>query len=298
MAHFSIDLRAEFRAGVVDGWLERSSRRADPEPLHPLQRQRAARRDARPRASASARATLATGHYARVERSGAEPLLMTATDAGQGPELCAVGPGAGIACAAALPARRAAQAGGPRARPRRPACRSPPSATRRTSASSPAPAARRSSSATAACAAVPGRCARAAASCSASTTARTSTRSASAAASASRPRAPCTCSATDAQTNTVTVGPRSGAAGRPRSRCGRSSCTVPPRRSTACACAPTAAAWTAPARPPRRGPPPAGGDRAARAGRAHRARPARLPVRRRSRRRPRHDRLAATGGGA
>ncbi len=49
MPHLSIDLRAEFRAGVVDGWLAGPGRRADSEPVRPLQRQRAPRRDARAR---------------------------------------------------------------------------------------------------------------------------------------------------------------------------------------------------------------------------------------------------------
>ncbi len=57
LAHLTLDLRDEFRAGVVEPWLADHARRADPEPVRALQRPRAPRRDARrsPTASAPAR---------------------------------------------------------------------------------------------------------------------------------------------------------------------------------------------------------------------------------------------------
>jgi tRNA-uridine 2-sulfurtransferase len=80
MAHLSIDLRAEFRAGVVDGWLEEHRAGLTPNPC--IRCNGSVRLDAMLELAARlGAATLATGHYARVERSGAEPLLMTAADA-------------------------------------------------------------------------------------------------------------------------------------------------------------------------------------------------------------------------
>ena len=82
MPHFSIDLRAEFRAGVVDGWL--SDHRAGLTPNPCIRCNGNLRLDAMlDLADCLGAHALATGHYARVERSGAEPLLMTATDPGK-----------------------------------------------------------------------------------------------------------------------------------------------------------------------------------------------------------------------
>ena len=66
MPHFTLDLRAEFRAGVVEPFLAGHAAGETPNPCVRLQRPRAARRDARVRRPRSARAALATGHYARV----------------------------------------------------------------------------------------------------------------------------------------------------------------------------------------------------------------------------------------
>ena len=68
--HLTLDLREAFRAGVVRPVPRRPRRGADAEPVRALQRQRAARRDARPRRARSAPRALATGHYARVSDDG------------------------------------------------------------------------------------------------------------------------------------------------------------------------------------------------------------------------------------
>jgi tRNA-specific 2-thiouridylase len=79
MAHLSIDLRAEFRAGVIDGWLEDHRAGLTPNPC--VRCNGNVRLDAMLElADRLGAGTLATGHYARVERSGPEPLLMTARD--------------------------------------------------------------------------------------------------------------------------------------------------------------------------------------------------------------------------
>ena len=79
--HFSIDLRAEFRAGVVRAVADRPRGRPHAQPVRALQRLGASRRDARPRHPAGAR-ELATGHYARVDREepALGPLLRMAVD--------------------------------------------------------------------------------------------------------------------------------------------------------------------------------------------------------------------------
>ncbi len=142
MPHLSIDLRAEFRAGVVEGWLEDHRSGLTPNPcircngnvrldamLELAERPRRARR-------------LATGHYARLEhRSGPEPLLMTAADVAKDQSYVLCGTRAGFARASALPARRAAEDARCARSRAAPAWRSRASATRRISASSPAPAA-------------------------------------------------------------------------------------------------------------------------------------------------------------
>ena len=79
MPHLSIDLRAEFRAGVVDGWLEDHRAGLTPNPC--IRCNGNVRLDAMLDLAARLGAgTLATGHYARVDDGGAEPLLMTAAD--------------------------------------------------------------------------------------------------------------------------------------------------------------------------------------------------------------------------
>ncbi len=79
LPHISIDLRAEFRAGVVDGWLADHARGLTPNPcvrcngnvrldaMLDLARRLGAER-------------LVTGHYARVHHDGAAPLLRMALD--------------------------------------------------------------------------------------------------------------------------------------------------------------------------------------------------------------------------
>ena len=240
MPHLSIDLRAEFRAGVVEGWL--SDHRAGLTPNPCIRCNGNVRLDAMlDLARRLGAATLATGHYARVERSGPEPLLMTAMDIAKDqsyvlsglapeslerlrfplgelhkPEVRELARAAGLPvackrdsqdlCFLAGTGREAflERHGGMRRRPG--PVRDP-----------------------------------GAASCSASMEARTSTRSVSAAASASPPRARYTCSPRTSHTNTVTVGPRSellsgrdpGARDRPASprRGGRRSARPSPRPS-------------------------------------------------------------------
>ncbi len=74
LPHFSIDLRAEFRAGVVEPWLSEHAAGLTPEPVRALQRLGAARRDARPRhpsggatrsSPAITRASIGTGTRSR-----------------------------------------------------------------------------------------------------------------------------------------------------------------------------------------------------------------------------------------
>src|ERR1700722_10889872 len=84
MAHLSIDLRAEFRAGVVDGWLSDHARGLTPNPC--VRCNGNVRLDAMLElADRLGSETLATGHYARVSNdssvsSGTVPLLRTAVD--------------------------------------------------------------------------------------------------------------------------------------------------------------------------------------------------------------------------
>jgi tRNA-specific 2-thiouridylase len=84
MAHLSIDLRAEFRAGVVDGWLSDHARGLTPNPC--VRCNGNVRLDAMLElADKLGSETLATGHYARVTKDPAVssdtlPLLRTAVD--------------------------------------------------------------------------------------------------------------------------------------------------------------------------------------------------------------------------
>jgi tRNA-uridine 2-sulfurtransferase len=79
--HFSIDLRAEFRAGVVDPWLADHAAGLTPNPC--VRCNGSVRLDAMLELAARlGSGTLATGHYARVHRDGpaAAPLLRMAAD--------------------------------------------------------------------------------------------------------------------------------------------------------------------------------------------------------------------------
>ncbi len=79
MAHLSIDLRAEFRAGVVTGWLEDHAAGLTPNPC--VRCNGSVRLDAMLElADRLGSETLATGHYARVSGEAPEPLLRTAAD--------------------------------------------------------------------------------------------------------------------------------------------------------------------------------------------------------------------------
>jgi tRNA-specific 2-thiouridylase len=81
MPHLSIDLRAEFRAGVVDGWLSDHAAGLTPNPC--VRCNGSVRLDAMLElARRLGSETLATGHYARVVSSPA-PLLRTAVDVGK-----------------------------------------------------------------------------------------------------------------------------------------------------------------------------------------------------------------------
>jgi tRNA-specific 2-thiouridylase len=80
MPHLSIDLRAEFRAGVVDHWLADHAAGLTPNPC--VRCNGNVRLDAMLElADRLGAGTLATGHYARVVHGESGPLLMTAADA-------------------------------------------------------------------------------------------------------------------------------------------------------------------------------------------------------------------------
>ena len=80
MAHFSIDLREEIRAGVVDGWLADHAAGLTPNPC--VRCNGSVRLDAMLELAERLGAqTLATGHYARIHSNeGGEPLLRMALD--------------------------------------------------------------------------------------------------------------------------------------------------------------------------------------------------------------------------
>jgi tRNA-specific 2-thiouridylase len=79
MPHLSIDLRAEFKAGVVDGWLADHAAGLTPNPC--IRCNGNVRLDAMlALADRLGAATLVTGHYARVHDSEPTPLLRTAAD--------------------------------------------------------------------------------------------------------------------------------------------------------------------------------------------------------------------------
>ena len=83
MAHFSIDLREEFRAGVVDHWLADHAVGLTPNPC--VRCNGKVRLDAMLElADRLGSHALATGHYARIESDGeGEPLLRMAVDEGK-----------------------------------------------------------------------------------------------------------------------------------------------------------------------------------------------------------------------
>jgi tRNA-uridine 2-sulfurtransferase len=79
LAHFSIDLREEFRAGVVEGWLEGHAAGLTPNPC--VRCNGNVRLDAMLDLARRLGAhTLATGHYARVLSEDKDPLLRVAVD--------------------------------------------------------------------------------------------------------------------------------------------------------------------------------------------------------------------------
>ena len=79
LAHLSIDLRAEFRAGVVEGWLADHARGLTPNPC--VRCNGNVRLDAMLELARRLGAEqLVTGHYARVHDDGAAPLLRAARD--------------------------------------------------------------------------------------------------------------------------------------------------------------------------------------------------------------------------
>jgi tRNA-specific 2-thiouridylase len=79
MPHLSIDLREEFRAGVVDGWISGHAAGLTPNPC--IRCNGSVRLDAMLELAGRLGAgELATGHYARVQRDGPLPLLRTAAD--------------------------------------------------------------------------------------------------------------------------------------------------------------------------------------------------------------------------
>jgi tRNA-uridine 2-sulfurtransferase len=82
MPHLSIDLRAEFRAGVVDPWLADHGAGETPNPC--VRCNGNVRLDAMLELARRLGAqTLTTGHYARVMQGPLVPLLRTATDLGK-----------------------------------------------------------------------------------------------------------------------------------------------------------------------------------------------------------------------
>ncbi len=111
MAHFTLDLREEFRAGVVDPFLAGHAAGVTPNPCVGCNGH--VRLDAMVDfADALGAATLATGHYARVTPDG---LLRAAADDAKDQTYMLVGRFTCNARAPRLPARRADQARGPRA---------------------------------------------------------------------------------------------------------------------------------------------------------------------------------------
>ena len=136
LPHFTIDLRDEFRAGVVDPFIAGYASRRDPEPLRRLQRPRPPRRDARARRPPRVRG--ARHRPLRPDRRADDPrgpLLRVAADPAKDQTYMLAALAPRVARADALPARGADEArGATESRPPRD-CRWPARPTRRTSAS-------------------------------------------------------------------------------------------------------------------------------------------------------------------
>ena len=114
MAHLSIDLRAEFRAGVVEHWLSDHEAGETPNPC--VRCNGNVRLDAMLELAERLGAqTLATGHYARVDQWPARSAVANGGGSGQGSELRAGGACARVACPLAVSARCDAQGAGARA---------------------------------------------------------------------------------------------------------------------------------------------------------------------------------------
>ena len=136
LPHFTLDLRDEFRAGVVDPWLADHAAGLTPNPCVRCNGQRAPRRDARLRRPPRARerwpratTRAATGEGLAAPRPPTPPRTRRYMLAALPPD---------DARAAAVPAGRADEARGARDGRASTGCRSPTSPTRRTCASSPA----------------------------------------------------------------------------------------------------------------------------------------------------------------
>ena len=127
LPHFTLDLRDEFRAGVVEPWLAEHAAGPDAEPVRALQRPRAPRRDARlrRRASAPRRWPPATTRAAR-----ADGLLRARRRPGQGPDLHArrrSRPRRSRGCASRSASSRSRRCARSRPRPASPSPRKPDS---------------------------------------------------------------------------------------------------------------------------------------------------------------------------
>ena len=190
MPHFTLDLRSEFRAGVVEPWLAGHAAGETPNPCVGCNGH--VRLDAMLEFADALGCAVAGDRSLRARERGRAAALRGRP--GQGPGLHAVRAVAGDAGADALPARRADQAGGARAGGRG----GPAGGLEGRLAGPLLPrrhrAAPRSWRATAARASGRGRSSTAAGACSAATAATTASRSGSARGSASRRRSRCTCS--------------------------------------------------------------------------------------------------------
>ena len=119
--HLTLDLEHGVPRARRRRLRRRLPRRADPEPVRGLQRRAAYRRDARARRAARLRR--ARDRPLRADRRRRRgPAARRRRRPGQGSDLHALRPAAGFAGAAAVPARRADEARGSRARRRAPAC--------------------------------------------------------------------------------------------------------------------------------------------------------------------------------
>ena len=123
LPHFTLDLREEFRAGVVEPVARRPRRRGvTPNPCVRLQRPRPPRRDARPRRPARRRARWPPATTRARRRDG---LLRLAADPAKDQTYMLAALAPATLAPHALPARRPDQAAGAGLRRARPACRSP-----------------------------------------------------------------------------------------------------------------------------------------------------------------------------